>query len=405
MNSRDGGRRAVFSSRFNFPMTPNRWTRALREARAEGRALLDLAVSNPTAAGLSWDAGTLAAALAAPEIARYDPNPRGSPAAREAVAAFYAETHGARVDPAEIHLTASTSEAYAWLLKLLCEPGDAVAMPVPSYPLIPFLCRMENTDTREYALIRDEARERWTPDFDSLARAADDPRVKAIFCVNPNNPTGSVFSAEERARLEAFARERGLPLVVDEVFLEYMRDGAAAESFATAEGGSVFVLGGLSKTAALPQIKAGWILTRGDADFRREATRRLDFVADTFLSVSTPAQAALPALLRDAPAVRERVRARLDANEARLAAWCARSRDLKLLRREGGWYGVVRLPRGVEEESLATDLLRREGVVAHPGYFYDLECAPAPHLVFSLLAPEAAFDAAFPRLDAALLRN
>ena len=389
-----------FTDRFNFSMTPNRWTRALREARADGRSLLDLAISNPTNAGFMWEKEILEKALTADGIAGYKPSSRGNVEARRSVAGFYAETHRACVAPEQIHLTASTSEAYSWILKLLCNPGDNIVMPTPSYPLISFLCCMENTDTREYNLRYDGTR--WALDFESLERATDE-RTRAIFCVNPNNPTGSSFSPEERRRLEAFARERDLPLVVDEVFLEYMRD--PAESFANANSGAVFVLGGLSKTAALPQIKAGWIITCGEEKWRDEALARLDFIADTILSVSTPAQLAVPHLLREAFKIRERISKRLAENERHLREWCARSRDLEFLNREGGWYGIVRLPRGIEEESLATDLLRREGVIVHPGYFYDLEAVPAPHLVFSLLAKESDFLAAFPRMDAAILRN
>lgn len=390
----------MFTSRFNFSMTPNRWTRALREARSEGRALLDLAVSNPTSAGFAWDDDVLARALTGGAITSYKPSSRGNLEARQAVADFYAKTHRVTVAPERIHLTASTSEAYGWILKLLCDAGDNIVMPTPSYPLISFLCCMENVETRDYALRYGDGR--WNVDFDSLEAAVNE-RTRAIFCVNPNNPTGSTFSPEERERLEAFARERGLALVVDEVFLEYMRE--PAESFASAESGAVFVLGGLSKTAALPQVKAGWIVTCGEKNFREEALGRLDFIADTFLSVSTPAQLAVPALLQAAPEMRVHINARLDANERQLREWCERSRDLEYLRREGGWYGLVRLPRGIEEESLATDLLRRENVIVHPGYFYDLEAVPAPHLVFSLLAKEADFAAAFPRIDAAILRN
>ena len=390
----------MFTSRFNFSMTPNRWTRALREARSEGRALLDLAVSNPTSAGFAWESDVLARALTGGAITSYKPSSRGNLEARQAVADFYAQTHRVTVAPERIHLTASTSEAYGWILKLLCDAGDNIVMPTPSYPLISFLCCMENVETRDYALSYEDGR--WNVDFDSLEAAVNE-RTRAIFCVNPNNPTGSTFSPEERERLEAFARERGLALVVDEVFLEYMRE--PAESFASAESGAVFVLGGLSKTAALPQVKAGWIVTCGEKNFREEALGRLDFIADTFLSVSTPAQLAVPALLQAAPEMRARINARLEANERQLREWCERSRELEYLCREGGWYGLVRLPRGIEEESLATDLLRRENVIVHPGYFYDLEAVPAPHLVFSLLAKEADFAAAFPRIAAAILRN
>ena len=397
----------MFTHRFKFSLETNRWARSLKSAREEGRELADLAISNPTAAGFCWDADVLARALGVPEIARYSPVSRGSEIARDAVAKFYTETHGADVSAKNVHLTASTSEAYSWLLKLLCDPGDNVAIPTPSYPLIEFLCDMEAVETRAYALSFSESAHRWELDFESLESAVN-ARTRAVFCVNPNNPTGSVFSAAERARLIAFARERNLPLVVDEVFLEYAGANAseAPQTFAGTRDAPVFVLGGLSKTAALPQIKAGWILTCGTPHFCADATARLDFVADTFLSVGTPAQCAIPQLLREAPEIRKRICARLDANEAALRKWCAESpHALSPLAREAGWYGIVRLPRGVDEESLVLDLLRRENVLVHPGYFYDVENVPAPHLVFSLLASEADFLAAFPKIDAALRRN
>lgn len=403
----------MFSQRFQFSLENNRWAQAMAQAREAQRGLIDLAISNPTGAGFSWDTGTLAGTLASERISSYKPHARGDAPARRAIADFYLKTHGARVSEENIHLTASTSEAYAWIFKLLCNSGDNVAIPAPSYPLIAFLCRMESVSTREYKLqYQRDTRDfpRWEVDFESLEKAIDE-KTRAIVCVNPNNPTGSIFSEKERARLLAIARERNLPLVVDEVFLEYPKnDFPAGTPFAGTFAGTldvpVFVLGGLSKTAALPQIKVGWILTCGNADFCASALARLDFIADTFLSVNTPAQCAVPAILQNVPVIRERIAARLQANENALRAWCARSlHDLKLLNREAGWYGIVRLPRGVDEESLVLDLLRRESVIVHPGYFYDVENVPAPHLVFSLLAPETSFGQAFPRIESALLRN
>lgn len=398
----------MFTDRFKFSLKPNRWTRILKSVREDGCDLIDLAISNPSAAGFAWDAGTLANALGNAEIARYSPSPRGNANARQAVADFYKNTHHCALAPEQIHLTASTSEAYGWLLKLLTNPGDNILMPTPSYPLIAFLCGMEAVETRDYNLVfRDN---RWQIDFDSLAVACNE-KTKAVFCVSPNNPTGNLPSQSERERLLQFARERQLALVVDEVFLEYLEPSFHGETFANVQNSNsetqlVFVLGGLSKTAALPQIKAGWIITCGNEKLRDEALARLDFIADTFLSLSTPAALAVPVLLKAAPAMRERINARLNNNFELLKNWCARSRDGRfLLPREGGWYGIVRLPKGIDEETLCTDLLRHGNVIVHPGYFYDLENRDGAHLVFSLLSPSDFFEKAFPLINYAIARN
>lgn len=406
------------NTRIPADLTPNRWARILREVRAAGTPLLDLAISNPTAAGFRRTHAALAGALSAGEIENYAPSPRGNAAARRAIADFYKNEHGADVDPAQIFITASTSESYTRLAKLLCAAGDNVLAPAPSYPLIEHLCRLENVETHTYFLKFDGRAARWIPDFDALERAID-ARTRAIFCVSPNNPTGSVFSADERAKLLELARERALPLVVDEVFAEFPRGnggGGNAASFAGTRDAPVFVLGGLSKTAALPQIKIGWIVACGDARFLEKTLPRLDFVADAFLSASEPSQSAVPALLAASGAMRERICARLDANEALLENWAQNSpHGVRVLPREAGWYAVLRLPRGVSEDALCVDLLRRENVIAHPGWFYDLDLVPAenfseksvpaPHLVISLLTPPEILAAALPRLDSALLRN
>lgn len=412
----------MLKKNFRLPddLTPNRWARLLGETRAEalaaGTTLLDLTISNPTVAGFRRARAELAEALCSGEIENYSPSPRGSDTARRAVAEFYKNEHGVEISPEQIRLTASTSEAYSLLAKLLCAAGDNVLAPAPSYPLIEHLCRLELVDTRRYFLRFDERAERWTPDFASLKLVADE-RSRAVFCVAPNNPTGSVFSGDERARLLAFSRERALPIVVDEVFAEYPSGGndasrgknsprKCAESFAGATDAPIFVLGGLSKTAALPQMKIGWIVTCGEKNFVEEASRRLDFISDAYLSVSEPSQCAVPALLAGARAMREKICERLDGNELLLRDWAATSpHGVRILPREAGWYAIVRLPKGVDEDAICTDLLRREKTVVHPGWFYDLEGVPAPHLVISLLTPPGILAAALPRLDSALLRN
>jgi len=401
--------------RFPTDLTPNHWARILRETRERaketGATMLDLTVSNPTAAGFLWEREILANALSNGEIETYAPSPRGNATARQAIANFYKKNHGVEISSEKIHLTASTSEAYSWLAKLLCAPADDnVLVPAPSYPLIEHLCGMDGVETREYFLKFDEKNARWAVDFSSLENAID-ARTRAIFCVSPNNPTGSVFSKNERAILLKISRERKIPLVVDEVFAEYAAQGntdenGACATFAGTCDAPIFVLGGLSKSAALPQIKVGWILTCGDDTFCEQMLPRLDFIADTYLSTSTPAQVAVPALLENSEKIRERIRARLDENFCALQAWAEKSpHELRVLPREAGWYGIVRLPCGVSEDELCIDLLRRENVVAHPGYFYDIADVPAPHLVFSLITPPEILRAAFPRIDAALLRN
>lgn len=417
------------NTRIPADLSPNRWARILHEvrdaARAAGTPIFDLTISNPTTAGFRWPREVLAAALSAGEIENYAPSPRGNAAARRAVADFYKKEHSTDVDPARIFITASTSESYSRLAKLLCAAGNNVLAPAPSYPLIEHLCRLENVDPRAYFLKFDERAAHWTPDFAALERAID-ARTRAIFCVSPNNPTGSVFSADERAKLLALARERALTLVVDEVFAEYPRGNggncdcagapANAASFAGTRDAPVFVLGGLSKTAALPQIKIGWIVACGDAHFLEKTLPRLDFIADAFLSAAEPSQCAVPALLAASGAMRKRICARLDANETLLKNWAQASpHGVKILPRQAGWSAVLRLPRGVNEDALCIDLLRRESVVAHPGRFYDLDLVPAeifsansvpaPHLVISLLTPPEILTAALPRLDSALLRN
>lgn len=400
-------------SRFPADLSPNRWTRILREtrerSRVSGEQILDLAVSNPTAVGFCREREELTRALASGAIEFYSPSPRGDSEARRAIAEFYKNVHDAEVCADAIHLTASTSEAYSWIVKLLCESGDNVLTPAPSYPLISHLCGMDNVETRDYFLKFDEKENRWATDLNTIEQAVNH-RTRAVFCVAPNNPTGSVFSEAEREKLLAFARERRLPLVVDEVFLEYtngnLPENSKPRTFAATKNAPVFVLGGLSKSAALPQIKAGWILTCGAPDFVGQTLPRLDFIADTYLSSSAPAQCAVPSLLGNSGAIRERIRARLDENERLLHAWAKSSpHELTVLPRTAGWYAVLRLPKGVSEEALSVDLLRRENVIAHPGYFYDVESVPAPHLILSLITPTETLAAALPRIDAALLRN
>lgn len=392
----------MFSSRLQWQLEDNRLTRAVAARRAAGLPLLDLTEANPTRAGFAWEDATLARALGALGNGIYDPDPRGKLSAREAVAAYYRE-RGVSVSPEEIFLTASTSEGYGWLLKLLTDPGDTVLVPAPSYPLLQFLAQLENVNIRPYPLRFVEGR--WRVVAEELA-AAIDPRTKAIFCVAPNNPTGSVLDEEDRAALRDAAQKHGLALLVDEVFLDYGCEGNPVASWAGENSAPLFVLSGLSKVAVLPQLKLGWIVIAGPENWRREAMARLEFVADTYLSVGTPVQLGAKEILAAAEKIRARIGQRLVENESAIRAWgMASAHGLEVLPREAGWYAVVRLPRGVDEEALVVDLAQRDGVLAHPGYFFDFSPEQGPHLVLSLLAGEEEMRLALPKIEEALRRH
>jgi len=382
----------MFSSRFHWDLRPNRLTELLREKRGTGVPVLDLTESNPTHAALSYPP-EIASTFARPAILRYEPAPAGSPEARAAVAAYYA-ARGAAVDAGRILLTASTSEAYAYLFKLLCDPGDRALVPRPSYPLFEFLAGMENVEVGQYPLVYHGE---WSIDREELERAIT-PRTRAIVLVNPNNPTGSYL---KRSELE-FLQGLGLPLISDEVFSDYDfgPDPTRVPTLAAVpETGLSFSMSGLSKVAGLPQMKLGWIVVNGPAHLRRQAMERLEWIADTYLSVSTPVQAAVGSLLEAGEAVQRQVRTRTAANLAALRAVLAGS-TAGVLAVEGGWYATVQMPRIRPEEDWALDLLARANVLVQPGFFYDF--AAEPFLILSLLTAAEVFGEGIRRLKDAL---
>ncbi len=377
-------------------MHPNALTVALDEARAAATPILDLTVSNPTRAGLPYDTSSIIAAFADPRMLDYAPEPFGHARAREAVAADL-RTHGHAVDASRVMLTASTSEAYAFLFKLLCDPGDEVLVPQPSYPLFEHLASFECVTLVPYALAYDGE---WHVDLDSVRRAIA-PRTRAILLVSPNNPTGSYVKKDELAALAAL----GLPLVSDEVFARYslIDDARRATSALDAEGALVFAMSGLSKLAALPQMKAAWTVVGGPELVAREAMARLELIADSFLSVSTPVQHALPALLASRRSAEEAIVRRTRENLARLRRAIPADSPASLLHVEGGWYATLRVPRTQSEESWALELLTKDGVYAHPGHFFDFR--DEAHLIVSLLTLEAPFAEGVGRLLARVARN
>jgi aspartate/methionine/tyrosine aminotransferase len=355
----------------------------MRAAEAVGRPLLDLTESNPTRVGLPYPPQGLDA-LADPRAARYEPHPLGMAIAREAVARD-AERRGARVDPGRVVLSASTSEAYAWIFTLLCDPGDAVLVPRPSYPLFEYLARVACVELVYYDL---DFHGRWDVELASVDAAP--PTTKAVVLVSPNNPTGSYIT---RAELDAIGERcvrRGWALVVDEVFADYALDvEPEVTDLATTAPVLTFSLGGASKTLGLPQLKLGWTVVGGPEDDCREAIDRLEVIADTFLSVSTPVQVATPRLMSEGIATRLAIRDRLRTNLGRARELVGGYPSCDLLPTEGGWSAVVRVPALRSEEALVVALVERAGVLAHPGYYYDF--GREAFLVVSLLPEPAVF--------------
>jgi alanine-synthesizing transaminase len=373
----------VFSERTAIERQPNALTVAKGRAEAAGVAILDLTVSNPTRAGLPYPEARITLALSDPRSLTYAPLPFGLADAREAVAGTYADA-GVTVDPSRIVLTASTSEAYGFLFKLLCDAGDEVLIPQPSYPLFDLIARLEGVKLANYPLGYDGA---WHVDHAAVLRAIT-PRTRAIFIVSPNNPTGSFVTHAEMLAMAS----TGLPIVSDEVFAPFTLDGKArAPSVLSAGAGElVFALGGLSKMAALPQMKLGWIAAGGTNHAKvDEALARLELIADAFLSVGTPVQHAARELLAARHVVVAAIQARLLANLEALRATFAGS-AVTVLDVEGGWYATLRLPRTETEEAWSLLFLEEEGVYVHPGHFFDF--AEEAYVVVSLLTPAATFQ-------------
>jgi alanine-synthesizing transaminase len=453
----------MFSERTNWKLTPNRLTQALEEARASGARILDLTVSNPTRIGLEYDwqaiLGALGSAMptpAAKSAARmghlssprtmpgtmdYDPQAKGLREAREAVAGYYRDEHGiCDVDAERMVLTTSTSEGYSFVFRLLCNAGDELLVPKPSYPLFEFLADLQDVRLVAYPLIYDHG---WQMDFPSLERAATE-RTRGVVVVHPNNPTGSYVSEAERRQLNEFCRERGLAVIVDEVFLDYgvtnprglkpasfeavngrseavpfaetaHEGGSAVELRSTGQPGAAvptcsvqhssfaanpevltFTLSGLSKIAALPQMKVAWVVTSGPSGQVSEAIARLEVIADTYLSTNAPVQWAVPVMLEQRRSIQKQLLERVENNLGELDRQLAGRKACQRLEAEGGWYAVLRVPVTRSDEELAIELVREKRVLVHPGHFYDF--ASDGYLVVSLIGEPGEFGEGVGRL-------
>lgn len=380
----------MFARRTAWHDRPNRFTQALDARRRSGRELFDLSESNPTRCGFDYPRWILDA-LPDPRALDYDPEARGMRSAREAVCAYYA-ARGEKVAPDHVVLTTSTSEAYSWIFRLLCDPGDEVLVPAPSYPLFEYLASIQDVTPVRYPLFYDHG---WHVDVHALEQAIT-PRTRAIMLVNPNNPTGSYIRGAEMKEMNRFCVERNLALVADEVFLDFALDGRARPSLVGNGAALTFTLSGLSKIAGLPQMKMAWLVASGPSGHVQAAMDRLEIIADTYLSPSTPIQLALPAFLAFRAEFQAQVGKRVQGNLAELEGALKLVPAVARLVVEGGWYAILRVPQTASDEELAIALLEEQGVVAHPGHFYDF--ASEGYLVLSLIIPAQAFAEAAGRV-------
>jgi alanine-synthesizing transaminase len=387
----------MFSRRTNWPRTPNPLAVALAQRRAQHLPIADLTESNPTLAGLDYPRQAILEAMANPAAMQYEPSPRGLPAARQAVAGYYAES-GVRVDPDAILLASGTSEAYSHAMRLLAGPGDEILCPSPSYPLFDFLGAINDVELVPYPLVYDHG---WRIDLQRL-RSSINARSRVIVAVNPNNPTGSYLSGEELAALIELARNHDLALLVDEVFRDYAWPaGPAGEAkvISTAQIDSclTLTLNGLSKLSALPQMKLAWTVVSGPPHVVAEALWRLEVIADTYLSVGTPVQHAAAVLLEQGKSLRRQILERVRDNLAFLDAMLSRRATVSRLAAEGGWYAVLRVPNIRSDEEWAIELLRAEGVYVHPGHFFGFP--RGEFLVISLLTQPSQFRPAVEKIS------
>ena len=385
----------MFARRTNWKLAPNRLTQALQQRRQAGAEILDLTESNPTRCGLHYEGAQILPALSQPESLGYEPDPRGLRSARQSVAAYYAERGAAdsrQIDPERIVLTTSTSEGYSFVFRLLCDPGDEVLVPSPSYPLFEMLADVQDVKLVPYPLFYDHG---WHVDLHSL-QSAIRARTRAVIVVHPNNPTGSYMKPGEAGALSQLCRERELAIVADEVFLDYAHGGPPRPSFAANDKALTFTLSGLSKISALPQMKVAWVVTSGPPDLATPALERLEMIADTYLSLSSPLQLATPRLLGQRHAICSQLLERIAGNLSELDAQLAGQKTCGRLEIEGGWYAVLRVPATRSDEELAVELLERHSVLVHPGHFYDF---PGDgYLVLSLITPAEIFRAGLQRL-------
>lgn len=387
----------MFASRTNWQLYPNRFTRALEEHRRGGKEIIDLTISNPTDCGLAYPKEEILTALADTRSLEYRPESKGLQDARQAVAAYYfgrASFSGARrtVDPEHIVLASGTSELYSHIFRLLCEAGDEILVPAPSYPLFEFLADLADVRLVHYPLIYDHG---WQIDFASL-RSVLSPHSRAVLVVHPNNPTGSFAKPREAADLAKICAERDMAIIADEVFLDYASSQESKPTFAFHDAALTFTLSGISKISLLPQMKLAWAVISGPQEIVQTAVDRLEIIADTFLSPGTPIQLALPKFLAMRHGLQGQLEQRLSANLTALDHKLNAFKAVTRLEREGGWYAVIRVPVTGIDEDLAIALLEFCSVLVHPGHFFNF--SQDGFLIVSLITPESQFQEGVRRL-------
>ena len=374
----------MFAKRTNWNLESNRLSAALAAHRAAAKPLIDLTVSNPTECGFRCEEEAILRALQNPAALKYDPNPRGLVAARSAVAQYYAE-RGALVLIDDIFLTTSTSEAYSFVFRTLCDPQDELLIPEPSYPLFEFLADIQDVRLVRYPLLYDHG---WQIDFHALEQAIT-PRTRGVIVVHPNNPTGQFCKPQEMRKLNEICAVREFAIIADEVFLDFAVKAEQHATFAGNTGALTFTTSGLSKICGLPQMKAAWLIVSGPGQCKTEASARIEVIADTFLSMNAPIQLAIPSFLGQRHGFQKQLLERVRGNLAELDRQLARQQSGSRLEVQGGWNAVIRVPATRSDEELALDLLATKGVYVHPGHFYDF--ASDGYLVVSLITPAAEF--------------
>jgi alanine-synthesizing transaminase len=375
----------VFADRTNWNLKPNSLSEALARHRAAGKPLLDLTASNPTDCGFACDSRAILEALANPASLKYDPDPRGLLSARQAVAAYYAARR-AEVAAGSIILTTSTSEAYSFVFRALCNPGDEMLIPEPSYPLFAFLADIQDVKLVRYPLDYDYG---WQINFHALQQAIT-VRTRGVIVVHPNNPTGHFTKPHELEKLNEICSSRNLAIIADEVFLDFaLQESQSPFTFAQNDAALTFAMSGLSKISGLPQIKASWLIASGPEQLKQQALARLEIIADTYLSMNAPVQWAIPALLEQRRPFQTQLLARVRENLAELDRQLATQKSCARLAVEAGWYAVLRVPATRTDEDLAIELLTRKNVYVHPGHFYDFPSDG--FLIVSLITREDEF--------------
>jgi len=384
----------MFALRTDWNLKSNRLAEALEQLKSSGRRLLDLSASNPTECGFKYDAAAIMRSLCSPASLQYHPDPKGLKSARMAVSDYYAE-NGEQVSIDNLILTASTSKAYSFVFRLLCNPGDELLIPTPGYPLFDFLADVNDVRLTRYPLFYDHG---WHIDMHALKQAVT-LRTRGIIVVHPNNPTGHFTKAEETAQLNQICSANQMAIIADEVFLDFSL-GALQKSFVTNSGALTFTMSGISKISGLPQMKFAWLAVNGPDIEKREALARLEMIADTYLSLNAPIQLAAPILLQQRKHFQQQLMARVHANLAELDSQLSEKKHVNRLAVEGGWYAVLRIPATRPDDELALELLKKHDVYVHPGHYYDF---PGDgYLVVSLITPTQDFAEGLRRILSAI---